>query len=59
MSSEPSTTDINEKLLECPKCGSTEFCVTQEFKYSFIWVRCRQCNNVLGSVNTFFERMKV
>lgn len=42
---------IKEKLFECPKCGSVDYCLTQKFTHSFIWVHCRQCNLALGLVN--------
>jgi hypothetical protein len=41
-------TYAQEQLLCCSTCGSTEFCITQEHKYSFSWIRCRQCDKVFG-----------
>lgn len=45
--SKPTTTDT---LLECDVCGSIDFCITQEKPFSFIWVRCRQCDKIAGSL---------
>lgn len=51
MSKEPNTTITkDEQLLCCPKCGSVDFCITQEKAYSFVWVRCKQCDTAFDKV---------
>jgi uncharacterized Zn finger protein len=50
MNNESSIITTEDELLECPKCGSVEFCITQEKKYSFVWVRCRQCDAIFDRV---------
>jgi len=51
MNNEPNSTIIKEELIPCDRCGSVDFCITQEFHHSFIWVKCRQCDKTFGLVH--------
>lgn len=45
--------DTKEELVECPKCGSTEFCIIHDLEFLWVYdVTCKQCNGIFGSLDT-------